>query len=87
MEDASAFPIRDLASQALLDGGSEAWATLGGAVERCIGEMRPGQVLQLISADHDARFDVPSWCRQAGHEFVATLCDTVESLFWIRKRE
>lgn len=87
MNETVTLRVPDLASQVLLDAGSEAWATLGTAVERCITEMLPGQMLQIISANPDTRFEVPSWCRQAGHELVASLCDTVESLFWIKKHQ
>jgi TusA-related sulfurtransferase len=69
----------------LIDGGSEGWAALRTAVERSLSRMARGQVLQVAVSHPDARFDVPAWCRETGHQLIATVTNTTESLFWIRK--
>jgi TusA-related sulfurtransferase len=35
-----------------------------------IKEMKPGQVLEILSTDAGIREDMPAWCRTTGQEFL-----------------
>lgn len=38
---------------------------------KVLADMKTGQVLRLLASDAMAQIDVPVFCREAGHEFIA----------------
>lgn len=47
--------------------------------------MAPGSVLRLIATDPAAVVDVPHFCREAGHELLATEADEGARVYLIRR--
>jgi tRNA 2-thiouridine synthesizing protein A len=47
--------------------------------------MAPGSVLRLIATDPAAVVDVPHFCREAGHELLATEADEGGRVYLIRR--
>jgi tRNA 2-thiouridine synthesizing protein A len=40
------------------------------ALARHIGEVDPGEVIEVVADDPAARSDVPAWCRMRGHDYL-----------------
>ena len=47
--------------------------------------MAPGRVLRLRATDPAAVVDVPHFCREAGHEFLAAMDDGPVTAYFIRR--
>lgn len=71
--------------RAILDAGGESGALLCASLYRCIEEILPGQVMQVISRVLHGRVEVPEWCSMAGHELLGTQEEGNETVFWIRR--
>ena len=44
-----------------------------------IKELRPGQVLEVLSDDEGIKKDMPAWCQTTGHEMVGLEEETANS--------
>ena len=44
-----------------------------------IKELRPGQVLEVLSDDEGIKKDMPAWCQTTGHEMVGLEEETSDS--------
>lgn len=53
---------------------------------RTLRALAPGQTLKVLATDPAAAQDFPAYCRQTGHELVATANDGATLVFVIRKR-
>ncbi len=42
------------------------------ALDVCLSDIEPGEVLELSSANAGLAHELPAWCRGTGHELVAT---------------
>jgi TusA-related sulfurtransferase len=72
-------------TRAVLDAGGESGVRLQQAMERRLSEMAQDQVLQVISLAPSSLLDVPTWCRQEGHELLRVRQDGKATWFWLRK--
>lgn len=48
-------------------------------------EIAPGQVLQVLATDPGSQQDFPAFCREAGHQLIATAKEKGVYIFHIRK--
>ncbi len=48
-------------------------------------ELRPGQVLEVVSTDPGIREDMPAWCRATGQEFLGFEDDGEVIRAYVRK--
>ncbi len=39
-------------------------------VQTQVGQMQPGQILEVLATDPGVLHDIPAWCRVHGHEFL-----------------
>lgn len=46
----------------------------------------PGRVVELVSDDPAIEFDLPAWCRGAGHEVVGLERDGNDYIYRVRKK-
>lgn len=53
---------------------------------RALRALSPGQTLKVLATDPAAAQDFPAYCRQTGHELVATGSEGETLVFVIRKR-
>jgi len=53
---------------------------------RALRALSAGQTLKVLATDPAAAQDFPAYCRQTGHELVATANDGATLVFVIRKR-
>jgi hypothetical protein len=42
------------------------------ALDVCLSDVQPGEVLELSSANAGLIHELPAWCRGTGHELLAT---------------
>lgn len=50
-----------------------------------IRELKPGQVLEIISTDEGIVTDMPAWCKSTGHEFLGAEESGGEYRVYVRK--
>ena len=50
-----------------------------------IRDMKPGEVLEVISDDPGIQEDMPAWCRSAGHRLLDLIRDGSEYRSFVRK--
>jgi len=43
------------------------------AAKRAIGEINPGDVMEILSSDEGTKRDIPKWAGKKGHEFLGTI--------------
>jgi TusA-related sulfurtransferase len=48
-------------------------------------DMRPGQILEVLSDDRVILVDLPSWCKSAGHEYLGDAQRAGEIHLFVRK--
>lgn len=72
--------------QFVLDAGGETAAALSGSLHRCIAEIAPNQILEVISPEPSSRTEIPEWCHITGNELLHVQTHKSETLFWIRKK-
>lgn len=41
--------------------------------KKAIGLIKPGDVMEILSADEGTKVDIPKWCAKQGHEFLGTI--------------
>jgi len=54
-------------------------------LEEMIGEIGPGQVLEILTDYDGALEDIPGWCEKHGHEFLGLEEEDDYYKFFIRK--
>lgn len=54
-------------------------------LDEMIGEIEPGQVLEILTDYDGALEDIPGWCDKHGHEFLGLDEETDYYKFYIRK--
>ncbi len=50
-----------------------------------LSQMRPGEVLRLLSTDPAAVVDVPHFCNESGHEFIGMEDEGEATCYLIRR--
>jgi TusA-related sulfurtransferase len=43
------------------------------AAKKAIGELEPGQVMEILSSDEGTKRDIPKWCTKKGFEYLGTV--------------
>ena len=43
------------------------------AAKKAIGELEPGQVMEILSSDEGTKRDIPKWCTKKGYEYLGTV--------------
>ena len=43
------------------------------AAKKAIGEIQPGQIMEVLSADEGTKRDIPKWCTKKGYEYLGTV--------------
>ncbi|OIK15859.1 hypothetical protein BIV60_07775 [Bacillus sp. MUM 116] len=53
--------------------------------KKAIGELEPGQVLEVHSTDKGAKNDLTAWAKSGGHELIKQEEENGVLKFWIKK--
>lgn len=56
-------------------------------LSQAVRNVDPGTVVELVSDDPAIEFDLPAWCRSAGHDVVASSRDGSDYVYLVRKRQ
>lgn len=56
-------------------------------IEETIREIRPDQILSILTDYDGALEDIPAWCDKTGNEFLGIYEDTDHYKFFIRKKK
>ncbi len=43
------------------------------AAKKAIGEIQPGEIMEILSSDEGTKRDIPKWATKKGHEYLGTL--------------
>ncbi|MDX9695477.1 MAG: sulfurtransferase TusA family protein [Bacteroidales bacterium] len=43
------------------------------AAKKAIGEIKAGQIMEVLSADEGTKRDIPKWAAKQGHEYLGTI--------------
>lgn len=70
-------------SDMVVDGGPLGCGELLVLLHGKMRDLRPGEILELVTGDPGAHEDLPAWCRMTGH----TLLLEQDKHFFIRKEE
>jgi len=46
-----------------------------------------GRVVELVSDDPAIEFDLPAWCKSAGHTIVSSCKDGADYIYRVRKKD
>jgi TusA-related sulfurtransferase len=41
--------------------------------KKAIGTIKPGDIMEVLSADEGTKVDIPKWCTKQGHEYLGTI--------------
>ena len=41
--------------------------------KKAIGTIKPGDTMEVLSADEGTKADLPKWCTKQGHEYLGTI--------------
>ena len=55
------------------------------AAKKAIGELKSGDVMEILSADEGTRRDVPKWANKKGHEYLGTVEDSGFFRIYLKK--
>lgn len=88
MSDGSSTDRDDELSPAhsILEAGGETVDILLTAIARCLDELLPGQVLEVVSSEPLAGEAISGWCRDTGHALGRQLAGPDGAQFWIERR-
>lgn len=43
------------------------------AAKKAIGEIQPGEILEILSSDEGTKKDIPKWAAKKGYEYLGTI--------------
>ncbi len=43
------------------------------AAKKAIGEIKSGEIMEVLSADEGTKKDIPKWAKKKGHEYLGTV--------------
>ncbi len=55
------------------------------AAKKAIGEIEPGQVMEILSSDEGTKRDIPKWCAKKGYEYLGTVEESGYFRIYMRK--
>ncbi len=55
------------------------------AAKKAIGELQPGQVMEVLSSDEGTKRDIPKWCTKKGYEYLGTVEESGYFRIYLKK--
>ena len=55
------------------------------AAKKAIGQIKKGQVMEVLSADEGTKRDIPKWCTKKGYEYLGTVEESGYFKIYLRK--
>ncbi len=54
--------------------------------KKAIGTIKPGDIMEVLSADEGTKLDLPKWCTKQGHEFLGTIEESGYFKIYMKKK-
>jgi TusA-related sulfurtransferase len=55
------------------------------AAKKAIGALKPGEIMEILSADEGTKRDVPKWAQKKGHEYLGTVEESGYFKIYLKK--
>ena len=55
------------------------------AAKKAIGEINPGEIMEVLSSDEGTKRDIPKWAGKKGHEFLGTVEESGYFKIYLKK--
>lgn len=55
------------------------------AAKKALGDLKSGEIMEILSADEGTRRDVPKWANKKGHEYLGTVEDSGFFKIYLKK--
>lgn len=55
------------------------------AAKKAIGEINPGDIMEILSSDEGTRRDIPKWAAKKGYEYLGTIEDAGYFIIYMKK--
>ncbi len=55
------------------------------AAKKAIGEIQPGQIMEVLSSDEGTKRDIPKWCTKKGYEYLGTVEESGYFKIYLKK--
>lgn len=53
---------------------------------KAIGNIEPGDIMEVLSADARTKTQIPKWCKKQGMEFLGTIEESGYHKFYLKKK-
>ncbi|MEZ4908380.1 MAG: sulfurtransferase TusA family protein [Saprospiraceae bacterium] len=54
--------------------------------KKAIGLIKPGDIMEVLSADEGTKVDVPKWCKKQGHDYLGTIDENGYFKIYLQKK-
>jgi tRNA 2-thiouridine synthesizing protein A len=54
--------------------------------KKAVGTIKPGDIMEVLSADEGTKVDIPKWCTKQGHEYLGTLEESGYFRIFMKKK-
>ena len=54
--------------------------------KKAVGTIKPGDIMEVLSADEGTKVDIPKWCTKQGHEYLGTMEENGYYRIFMKKR-
>jgi tRNA 2-thiouridine synthesizing protein A len=54
--------------------------------KKAIGTIKPGDIMEVLSADAGTNVDIPKWCAKQGHEYLGTIEESGYFRIFLKKK-
>ncbi|MBN2349140.1 MAG: sulfurtransferase TusA family protein [Bacteroidales bacterium] len=54
--------------------------------KKAIGTIKPGDIMEVLSADEGTKVDIPKWCTKQGHEYIGTVEESGYFRIFLKKK-
>ena len=82
----SMLPRVRLRADVVLDAGGESSGRVIRLLDRHIGEIFSGQVVEGVTRDEQSAEEVARWCKSTGNQLLRMEREGRDTLYWIRRR-
>lgn len=56
------------------------------AAKKAIGEIKSGEIMEILSSDEGTKKDIPKWATKKGHEYIGTVEEAGYFMIYMRKK-